>query len=190
MRQMIYTSAIVLGLGAFSTIQGVDFSEIEGSSSSSSTSTSTSTSSVEKHSNNENSTTYAFYFSDQTQLGIGPNNIIQLTNLGVNNNRHFDLAFNGGFVVPFSGNYLVSYRVLVNSQASVALYKNGRLIPESAFANTSTSPIIGSLIVALKKHDIVTIQSIETAKTFNTMIPVSTSTPTVPVSLTVHYLDN
>lgn len=176
MKQTIYTLALVLGLGALSTIQATELDNVE--------------SSHLLQTKSSNTLSSAYYYSDQIQLGIAPNDIVKLTHLGTNNSKKFGLSYSGGIIAPYNGNYLISYRVLANTQISLALYVNGHLIPESAFAGTSTSPVFGSIVVSLNKNDVLTIQNIETAKTFNTMIPVSTYTPTIPVSVTVQCLDN
>jgi|GEM_PF-3265875 len=180
MKPIIYTLAVILGLGTGSTIQAIQTENIEANSSNNQTA---------KPSSNSQSIDYAYYYTDQTQLGIGPNHIVELTNLGMNNNRRFELSSNGGFTVPNSGNYLISYRVLSSSQASLALFKNGVIMPSTAFSNTSSSPIFGSAIIAIKRRDVITIQSIETAKVFNTVVSVSTVTPPLAVSLTVQSLN-
>jgi hypothetical protein len=84
---------------------------------------------------------------------------------------------------------MISYRVLANTQISLALYKNGVLIPETAFANISM-PLSASIIIPLKKKDVLTLRSIEVFKLFNTVAPLSTLTPTLPVAVTVQFLDD
>lgn len=167
MKKMFYALTIILGLGTFSSVQSQGILDIFGDSSS-----------------------YAFYYTDHAQSGVAPNHIVEISNLGTNSNSKFAVSTDGGMVVPAKGNYLISYRVLANSQVSLALYKNGNLIPETAFANTSASPVFGNVIIPLKKKDILTIRSIEISKTFNTVSPISTLTPTLPVTVTVQFLDD
>jgi hypothetical protein len=166
MKKMLYALAIILSLGNISNAHS-GISELFGDSSS-----------------------YAFYFTDHAQSGIAPHHIVEVSNLATNSNSKFDVSPDGGIVVPAKGNYLINYRVLANSQVSLALYKNGNLIPESAIANTSASPVFGNVIIPLRKKDVVTIRSIEVSKTFNTVSPVSTVTPTMPVTVTVQFLDD
>ena len=187
MKPIIYTLAVILGLATCSTIQASSIQELDAAKPTGNQSNNNSR--PDRTRPEDRSPHYAFYFSDEAQIGIGPNHIVALTNLGRNNSNHFELTSNGGFTVPKTGSYLVSYRVLANTQASLALFKNGILIPETAFSNTSTSPIFGSVIIAIHKNDVITIQSIETVKTINTVVSVSTTTPSIPVSLTVQNFD-
>ncbi len=161
MKKMIYTLALVLGLGAISQVQAIELENAEGS--------------YALETKAGNALSGAYFYADQIQLGIAPHDVVKLTKIGTSYSRKFDLSPSGGFIVPFRGN---------------ALYVNGQIVPETAFSGTSTTPISGSLIVYLNRNDDVTIRNIETAKTFNTMIPASTYVPTIPVSVAVQLIDN
>lgn len=173
MHKFIYT--LVLALGLSSTMQALEPSQDTHLK-------------QQRSQNNSVSKSYASYYSKCVQLGIGPNQIVKLTEEAINNNKRFKLTNNNGFKIPFHGNYLISYRVIVNSQSSIALYKNEEIIPESAFSNASINPVFGNVIIHLEKNDVVTIRNIDISKTFNTVVPVSTLIPTCPVSVTVQYL--
>lgn len=175
MKKSIYTLVLALALSISSNVQGAEISNIEMTSSNSA--------------NSGNPVSHANFFANQLQMGIAPNHIVQLTNVGANNDRKYQLSANGGFIVPARGNYLISYRAVVNSQASLALFENENIIPESAFSNSGIAPIDGSVIVSLNKNDVITIRSIELAKSFNTVIFVSSSAPTIPVAVTVQLLE-
>ena len=175
MKKSIYTLVLALALSFSSNVQGSEISNIEIKSS--------------NPANSGNPVSHANFFANQLQMGIAPNQIVHLTNLGANNDRKFKLSANGGFVVPASGNYLISYRAVINAQASLALFENENIIPESAFSNSGISPIDGNVIVSLIKNDVITIRSIELTKSFNTVIFVSSSAPTIPVAITVQLLD-
>lgn len=138
----------------------------------------------------EDATSYAFYYSNTAQVGIAPSHIVEITNLGTKTKSKYKLSSDKGIKVPSTGNYLISYRVLANTQVSLALFKDGVLIPDTAFSNTTASPVLGSVIIPLDKKDVVTIRNIETAKTFNTVASVSSTTPTLPVNITIQYLGN
>lgn len=180
MKRIICSSALFLGLGFFLSLQGLENLNLEESNSP-----------ITKpaHSNRSR-TPYAFYFSNQIQLGILPNDIIKFDCLGSKNYKKFDLSDCGGAIIPISGRYLITYRLLVNTSISVALYANENLIPETGFSNMSASPIYASTIVYLNANDKLTIRSLETSKIFNTITSVSSSSPTMPVSMTVLFLDN
>ena len=175
MKKSIYTLVLALALSISSNVHAGEVSDIEMASS--------------RRPNSGNPMSYANFYSHQLQMGIGPNQIVQLTDMGANNDRRYRMSANGGFIVPFSGNYLISYRVVVNSQISLALYENEDILSESAFTNTGIAPIEGNVIVSLTKNDVISIRSIEIAKSFNTVISVSSSVPTIPVAVTVQFLD-
>lgn len=135
-----------------------------------------------------NSAPYAYAYANCPQIGIGPNDIVELTSLGVHG-RDFDLTSNGGLIVRKKGDYLIQFQVLASSQASLALFKDGQLIQESAFSNiATTAPITGNMIVTLSQRDVITLRSIENYKTFNTIAPVTIASPTIPVSLIIQRL--
>jgi len=175
MNKSIYTLVLALALSISSNVQGAEVSDVEVASS--------------RSANSGNPMSHANFYTNQLQMGIGPNQIVQLTNKGTTNDRKYNLSSNGGFIVPVNGNYLISYRAVVNSQISLALFDNENIITESAFSNTGIAPIFGNVIVSLNKNDVITIRSLEIAKTFNTVISVSTSAPTMPVAVTVQLLD-
>ena len=137
-----------------------------------------------------NSVPYAYAYATAPQIGIGPHDTVALTSLGVHG-RDFDLTSDGGIVVKKKGDYLIQFQVLASSQASLALYKNGRLINESAFSNiATTAPISGVMIINLSARDVITLRSIENYKTFNTIAPTTITTPTIPVSFVIQRVDD
>lgn len=171
MKKFIYSLAILIALGSCFVAEGFEAS----------------------NDNDDNSSSlihYGIFYTQNAQIGIAPNQIITITNQTIFKKSKFKISDNGGVIIPSRGSYSISYRVLTNSQVSLALFKNNEIIPESAFANTAASPISGTVIVSLRARDIITIRSIETAKTFNTVSPVSTSFPTIPVNMNIQIIGN
>lgn len=147
-------------------------------------------SSNNEHANISNTIPVAYYYANTSQIGINPGDIIKLTTLG-QHGKFFDITVDGEAVVNKHGYYIIQFQALVSSQASVALFKNGEILPETAFANlATTSPITGNVVVFLGSGDTISIRSIENYKSFNTMMPTTIQANSIPVALTMQRFDN
>lgn len=132
----------------------------------------------------------AYYYATTSQIGINPGDIVKLTTLGLHG-KFFDITADGEAVVNKHGYYAVQFQALVSTQASLALFKNGEIVPDTAFANlATTSPITGNVVVFLGVGDTLSIRSIENYKSFNTMMPTTIQANSIPVAMTMQRFDN
>lgn len=124
-------------------------------------------------------------YANSSQAGILPNGTIRLTELD-GSAKGVKLSENGGVIVRARGSYLVSYRVLVNTQTTLALFKNEDVLPTSAFSNTAAlSPVGGTIVMDLDRGDEITIRNIDATKSINTVVSAGAMVPPIPVSLTI-----
>ena len=104
-----------------------------------------------------NSSSYAYAYYDDVQIGIKPGSEIPLMVLNSNQSGNYSL-YGGGLIVPDSGVFLITFRVLTPDSASVEVSLNGSTIPQSNFGNNITGGVIsGSLIANLTAGDLVTL---------------------------------
>lgn len=125
---------------------------------------------------------FAYFTAIMTQTAIA--NSGGIVNLTVLNAQSGGYALSGnGASISSSGTYQITFRVLPDAQTVIALFQNGNIIPSAVYANnTANVPIMATVIVSLNAGDVITIRNVETAGTFNTVIPGGAVT-SIPVEM-------
>jgi hypothetical protein len=135
---------------------------------------------------------FAFLYNPAIQAGIlpggGTSSIVIMPILAPESSGGFTSSANFGVTIPANGNYVLTYRVFPNVAASFAFYRNGIIIPTTAFGNNSvTSAVNGqNPIVRLLAGDVITLRNINVAGTVSTVLPSGAAlSPPIPATMSV-----
>lgn len=126
---------------------------------------------------------YAYAVSSNPQLGISSGSNVVITTI---EEQAGGFVIGGlGVVVPRDGVYLIQFRVLPNTLASVFLNRSntGVIIPSAFANNVAGGSVAGSVIATLVAGE--AIEIISNVATFNTVVPVTTLQPAIPVEMTI-----
>lgn len=133
---------------------------------------------------------YGLFFASAAQTSVQPDQIIAFTDAGTTCTS-FELSVDGGIILPWRGSYRVTYAVQQDALGAVALFADDVLLPltTSAAADVGAT-LTNTSIITLNANQVLTLNSIESTATFNTLIPSGTSTPSVPVNLVIEFIGN